>query len=335
MLAVAAGLLLPAFALPLAAADAAGPSWHWTKPYTIPGKIDSINGLSCPSLSLCVAVSSNKLLWTTKPTAGASHWKNVALEPSSQPDVQGGVILDDVSCPTTTFCAAVDDIGNVFTTTHPTGGKAQWHKRQVDNIEMLTIDCASATMCAALDYYGNALTSSNPAAGPWSSVKISATNGAAYYSVSCPSKSLCAAVESDGKIAYTTSPGAAAPTWHIAKVGGPGWMAIACATAAHCVATGSGGVIGVSNNPAGGVKTWHRTTVHPASFGLSKVDCPTPSFCMAVGANDWFSTSPAAKASHWHQATVASGSQTAVSCPTAKHCFVGTATTEFIRGARS
>jgi hypothetical protein len=317
---------------PAATAAAAQSGWHWTKPYTVPGRgIDSINGLACPTTSLCVAVSSNKVLWTTKPNGKRSAWKHVALESSTQ-NGQVGVILDDVTCPSARFCLAADDLGNGFVTSHPTGGKSAWHEYAVDQIEILSVDCSSATLCAALDYYGNALTTTQPNGGAWHYVAI-AGSAPDLTDVSCAGPKLCAAVEFDKHVFVTTNPGAATPKWHAINVGGPGWSGVACA-GGKCVAVGgsSKGVIGVSTHPAAGKSAWKHFTVPEVQQG---VDCATAKSCLSIGGSGRSSTTSTGKASAWHAAGIpGTGSEIAVSCPGPKHCFVGTSTTQFIHGAR-
>ena len=315
------------------AATSAG--WHWNASYHLPGATGGINGLACPSTSLCVAVSSTtKIYWTKKPSGARTNWKSARLEPANQPGVQGAVIFDDVSCPSAHFCAAVDDIGNVFYSTDPTGGRTTWHAVAIDSPSLQAISCASSHLCAALDSHGQVLTATNPS-GPWHTVRIITGPAASYYDVSCAGVGTCVAVEANGRVYSTASADKVSPKWHSAKLGTMSWDGVSCASAHKCVVVGSGksATVGVSKNPTGHAAAWRHTALGGGSFGFGKVDCPTGAFCLAIGGNTYLTNSAAAIASHWHKVKLpTNGSQTAVSCPTAKVCFVGTSTDEFIAG---
>ena len=80
-------------------------------------------GVSCPSPSLCVAVSGGsnnanggKVLTSTNPASG--NWKVADLGPSL--DLRG------VSCGTPSLCVAVAREGRMFVSTDPTGGASAW-----------------------------------------------------------------------------------------------------------------------------------------------------------------------------------------------------------------
>jgi hypothetical protein len=64
--------------------------------------------------------------------------------------------LNGVSCPTVSFCVAVDGVGNVLTSTQPTGGAAAWSAVNVDTSSGLTaVSCASPSLCVAVDNAGD------------------------------------------------------------------------------------------------------------------------------------------------------------------------------------
>lgn len=71
-------------------------------------------------------------------------------------DVDGAVEIDSVSCPTAKFCMAVDQAGNAITF----NGSAWSHPERIDKTpfpELTSVSCASPTFCAAVDGDGNAL----------------------------------------------------------------------------------------------------------------------------------------------------------------------------------
>jgi hypothetical protein len=69
-----------------------------------------LNGVSCPSSGLCVAVDgSGNVVTSSNPTGGAAAW--------TVTNVDGTNILKGVSCPSSGLCVAVDEGGNVVTGT--------------------------------------------------------------------------------------------------------------------------------------------------------------------------------------------------------------------------
>ena len=68
------------------------------------GELLSLQGISCPSTTLCVAVDgSGNVLTSTHPTSQTAAWTSV--------DVTGGRTFTGISCPTTTLCVAIDGDG--------------------------------------------------------------------------------------------------------------------------------------------------------------------------------------------------------------------------------
>ena len=116
--------------------------------------------------------------------------------------------LKGVSCPSVVLCVAVDNAGEVLTTTDPEGGATGWKAADIDGARPLTgISCPSAVLfCVAVDSAGNVLTSTDPAGGQgaWTITHVDdAINSAAEVSgltgVSCPLVSLCVAVDGVGE----------------------------------------------------------------------------------------------------------------------------------------
>jgi hypothetical protein len=144
---------------------------------------------------------------STNPAIGRS-WKLTSLEPSSLNGVNG---LTGVSCASTSFCAAVDDQGNVFTSTDPIRGT--WTRTAVDGSLLgKDVSCTAPSLCVAVDWDGNGISSTNPAApgARWSVTNIA--GGASLTAVSCPSTTLCVTVGSDGQAVVGSSPPTIAQT---------------------------------------------------------------------------------------------------------------------------
>jgi hypothetical protein len=327
------GLGVPASAAPDAHPAAAGGHWHASRAHVA-------SGLACPTIHLCVGVEIRALSWTTNPTATKPKWHQIAIEPPGANPVP--LELKALSCPTAHFCLAVDNDGNTFSTTDPTGGKKAWHEAHaVPNtfVTLGAVSCSSATFCAMLDLAGNALTSTNPgAASPtWRSTPLDVPTGALLFGLSCAGRSLCAAVESTGRIFYTNDPAASTgAVWHMAHAGNHEWDGVACPTAKRCVVVGTAeqnSTVAVSNDPAAGSHSWKVTGIRNPIGGLSAIDCVNKSFCFAL--SDEYTTSLSAKKSAWHAtASTLDSVQTEVSCPTVTRCFIATGLERFLSWTR-
>src|SRR4051794_29172945 len=84
--------------------------------------------------------------------------------------------LGDVACPTAALCVAPDGIGDVLTTTTPTGGAAAWAKSDIlgpikDGDAYggppgpNHVTCASASLCFLFGHGRYVYTSTDPAGG--------------------------------------------------------------------------------------------------------------------------------------------------------------------------
>ena len=60
-----------------------------------------------------------------------------------------GNYITGVSCPSVNFCVAVDDSGNVVTSTNPTGGAAAWTVTNVGGYDLTGVSCPSSVLCVA------------------------------------------------------------------------------------------------------------------------------------------------------------------------------------------
>ncbi len=120
-----------------------------------------------------------------------------------------------VSCPSRSLCVAVDESGNILTSTNPTAGAgAQWQTASDvhGNGDLVSVSCApSSTFCVAVGGK-DALWSADPAAGAssWTLATVDPAGGLA--SVSCPTTKLCVAVDQTGHglVATATGPPAVA-----------------------------------------------------------------------------------------------------------------------------
>jgi hypothetical protein len=201
-----------------------------------------LSSISCPSVSLCVAVDpKGSVYWTTDLEAGAAGWNNATI---SNPNPG----LNAVSCPTTSLCVAVQDEGDVTTSTDPTAGASAWHAATIDSGQSCrpgdcaaigkgpeeppidSISCPSASLCVAGDWDGNVLSSTDPTDGSdaWGSAYVDGNVVGGHHdglelqttidSVSCSSTSLCFASDEDGYALTSENPDGGASAWKLGLV---------------------------------------------------------------------------------------------------------------------
>lgn len=107
----------------------------------------SVSGVSCPSVTLCVAVGAG-VLTSTDPGGGIGTWKL-----NGRPGR-----LADVSCPSISLCVAVSDVGDVVVSTQPTA-QAAWSDSYLPDpggslLRFVSVSCPSVSLCVAIDARG-------------------------------------------------------------------------------------------------------------------------------------------------------------------------------------
>ena len=252
------------------AASAGGADWTMAKLPGLAGSLYLLN-VSCASESLCVATGSqNVIASSTNPTGGAGAWKVIYAGEGPYKSPSGPVIsnrqIQGVSCPTTHLCVAVTILGQIYSTTDPTGPASSWNVTEV------------------------------PSEG----------GNTHLYGVSCPTASLCVAVSgrrvNRGKVLTSTDPNGGPEAWHLTDLGESfDLRAISCSSPNLCVAAGANGELVVSTNPTGGVSAWTNLGTPAGSGSLQTISC-VPGFCLSGNneGNLLTSTSPL-QASSWRQ----------------------------------
>ncbi len=95
---------------------------------------DNLDGIACPSVSLCLAVGSGGALdVSTNPASGI--WTHSTIDDGRQ--------LDSIACSSPSLCVAGDSNGHIVSSTDPTGGAAAWTPALIDGDR-----CADATPCS-------------------------------------------------------------------------------------------------------------------------------------------------------------------------------------------
>ena len=235
------------------------PDWH-----SVTGLFGISGRMSCPTTTLCVGVGwgfgeSGNVAVSTNPAGDAGAWM--------ESEISGSTTFTGVSCPSATFCAVVDQHGNVFVSSNPSSGG--WTKTGTLGIGGFSsvspsISCASTALCAVAD---------------WES--------------------------SGGKVYTSTEPTNTAATWNGATVApGTGLTSIACPSTSFCAASGISGSVYSSESPTGGTAAWTATPVAPRNSDLTAISCPTATFCATLSSAGFIIT---ASNTTQHSLTVAKG----------------------------
>ncbi len=259
-----------AAAAPLSAPTGAGAAapLSWSVGRSIGGAVD---GISCPTSSLCVAVDGAGDVIEGDPTSGSWH---------TAAKLTGA--LDSISCVSESVCFAVDEAGEVQRSSDPT--HATWTKLPATGEPLRSISCASQSLCVAIDQAGGVLSSSEPAGGAssWQQVRFDSTSQLA--GVSCAPSGLCVAVGEAGAVIASSDP--VSPTWTLTSIGAEALSAVSCVSTGLCVATEHGehgGAARASDDPTGLPSGWSSSPI-----GLvepTAISCLAEGFCVAAGVN--------------------------------------------------
>lgn len=256
----------------------------------------TLNGASCASPTLCVAVSGSQVFVSTNPGGGASAWSETTVP---------GADLHGVACQSDSLCVAVGGAG-IATSTNPAGAQPAWSFDRVAGASGLSrAACPSASLCVASDSKGgNILSSTNPSGGAatWSSANVDGSQ--ALSDVGCASSSFCVATDLAGDVLTSTSPAGGLPAWQLSHIVNTPLTRVSCPSSSLCVAASPNGVVS-STNPAGGSGAWRSDQI-PGGSGIQGLSCPTPSQCLAVNQSGEITTSsnPTGGSNAWGAATV-------------------------------
>ena len=170
-----------------------------------------------------------------------------------------------MSCPTASFCVAVDGNGNALR-----WNGATWSAPDhIDAGGLTSVSCPSALFCVAVDDAGHALR--------WNGLGWSAAariDGSALTGVSCADPAFCMAVDARGDAVRWNGARWSAP----ARVDAAGFTGVSCASAAFCAAvTGNGDAVVTTNR----ARRWARVLADPAGGGFTAVSCFAGA-CVAV-----------------------------------------------------
>ena len=238
-------------------------------------------------------------------------WTIAHTEPSTNLAGYSGVY--GVSCPSSSFCRAVDESGNAIG-----WNGSEWSKLQpvTPGSTLESVSCTSSTFCAALagqqaTLFDGSTWTVSPAVGPAPS---GATGG--QYRVSCTSPTFCASVNAVGVVTTFDGTGWGHDIQVDVGTGTKPAQDISCVSPAFCIVVSATGNIATLTGTAWG----HQSS--PGQPVLHSVSCPTTTFCMAL---DLTGHPLVFDGSTWTQAEPVPGFGSltySVSCATASHCVV-------------
>lgn len=226
-----------------------GTSWEYQQTPDLVGVTNDLNGVSCASGGVCIAVGDYLVTAQTSPTVVevdqtlAEAWNGTAWSAMTTPNPSDGTseALDSVSCPSASNCTAV---GSYTTTTGDT----------------LTL----------AEHWDGTSWQIEPTPNP------TGATDASLDSVSCPTARYCAAV--GGSLAERWN----GTSWKIEPTpAGSNLVSVSCPIHDRCMATG-GALVEHWNGSGWKIKANIPTV---AGLDLTAVSCPTRRICTAVGSD--------------------------------------------------
>jgi hypothetical protein len=310
----------------------------WRSPVLVDSSSPGLNGIrglraiSCPTVSLCVAVdASGNVVTSNDPSGGAETWRVAHVDSNTTncgyPSAPCQARFLGVSCASESWCLAWDEAGHVLVSAAPTLGAGGWSNTKiVDPTEdrLRAVSCPSVSLCVAVGSQGDVLTSTAPAGGRdiWHSALVDSGPCPLGARAGAPTVPLC-----HDKLLGTGPPG-------------PRWLqAISCPSVYLCVAGDAEGNVLTSTDPTGGIGAWniayvddqieHGSMALEDQAELISIACPSVSLCVASdgAGNVLTSKNPRGGASAWTLTKVLhveSAPPTALedlSCPSTTRCL--------------
>jgi hypothetical protein len=252
-----------------------------------------LRGISCPSITLCVAVDAvGDAIVSTDPPGGAAAWTAAQADPDPSFGCTAGGLtcqppLVGVACPSIALCVAVDNSGNILTTTTPTT-PGQWATTPTNGgalTSLYGLSCPLTTFCAAVNGIAGQVITFSPAS-PATQQLRSLTDP--LYGIWCQSSNLCVgAAQTPGGISGllgSYDPAALNATWSLSSLGGVN--AVACPLPVFCVAADDEGNVsaGLATTDISSSLTTELLTIHhpPTTAALVRLGRETFSFTSPI-----------------------------------------------------
>jgi hypothetical protein len=331
--AISAGLVsAPRFAT---TTDPAGGRGAWKMaPVPVPASA-APTSISCPSTALCVGISYDDIVASTRPSAGGMSWTAAPVLTSGL-----GVALTALDCGSASRCTAAASDGTVLTSSDPAGGAAAWTRSAVLGPNSFGTTSQTAMACrpdgsCLIPYLGGGL--ATVAFGPPATATLSGSLSGLteIRGLSCPSQALCVGVDDAGAVLRSSQPTGVASSWQrqLQPAVTNGLNAVSCPRTSFCAAVGDDDTLVTSSTPAT-ASTWQFTklpfTWEDGEGGtniedLGSISCASPTFCVATDSIDQLlvSRNPSGGGAAWNPVTVGQfdfDGFSAVSCPLTSLC---------------
>ncbi len=253
-------------------------SWNGTSWRVLPVPLESIQQISCPSATFCLAMMDTFPGPQKVQSWNGSKWSALP-SPSNLSDVQA------LSCSSPSNCVVVgSDTASIWNgTSWQTTSIAPKGKR----VFMDAVSCASVTMCMAIgvDSSTDGLLAETWNGSSWS-VSFDTPNHQAGQDgdeVSCPSATFCMENTGTGTMSWDGS------NWHQQNVDVPDFSAtsLSCGSTSSCVLTEDvedlqSGAVSFGAQVWNGV-SWQASDLAGHISRLSGVSCASATSCLAVG----------------------------------------------------
>ncbi|HTZ44472.1 MAG TPA: hypothetical protein VMB79_11485 [Jatrophihabitans sp.] len=278
-----------------------GTSWQPEKSIQVPY---TLRHLSCASPEFCLGTNSNGQL---------SRWDGSAWSiPAQQPGLAAAAT--QVSCPTTTFCAAENSPPRTGTDAHSqlsTFDGSTWSAPvTMPGEPAMALTCPAAASCLGVDLTGRATWFDGSSWAPLSADPVTAPDS---LTAACASTDQCVTIgrtELDPTSTYhagTWSPIANLDVQH------GGVDHVSCPAATFCLASNDVGALSSYDGTR-----WSAAGILPAIGTVSDLTCTTAQFCVAVGSSDKIAMYDG---TGWRIGGIdPNWNLTAVSCPSTTFC---------------
>ncbi len=273
--------------------------------------------------------------------AVAGHgWKLATLVASNKEGSGPGIAthtanLSSVSCPSTGFCAAVDDTGEAFTSNGATWSQGD----DIDstagsnmNDQLASVSCASSSFCVAGDDLDDVYTFNGSTWSAADQLNPSDSSASVSFSVSCPTTSFCMAVDgNDNYYVYNGSSWSQPQVINSSALNPTTIGEVSCANPTFCEAVYNDQSVTYNGS---GWSAPQTLALPPGSKSgsnpeVSVLSCPAATFCAVggtTGANvAYLNTFNGTSWSKGQALTTDLGPQSfnALSCPTTSFCMAG------------
>jgi hypothetical protein len=214
--------------------------------------------LSCPGTSFCMAV------W--RGTSESAVWNGKSW--SAPIAVGGSQSLQAVGCATSTFCVAIDGIGDGF---YFNG--SSWSAGPNDWGSVMSISCPTSSFCVSVAGGVSMWNGSS-----WTEPQQFGTTSV-LQAVSCPVPTFCAAVDTTGETIIWNGTKWSGPESleGSSALGTPSLSGVSCSSTSFCVAVDSGGRAFTWSG-----RTWSAADLVDTGHALTAVSCTNLTFCVAT-----------------------------------------------------